>query len=97
MDLSDDSVVVAAKDQVSCDLGGEAAILSMRNGVYYGLDPVGARVWKLMQTPVSIRALREAVQQEYDVQPARCETDLMALLENMSAEGLIQVLGGSAD
>jgi hypothetical protein len=90
--LSDNSVVVAAKDQVSCDLGGEAAILSIKNGVYYGLDPVGARVWKLMQTPVTVRALREAMQGEYDVQPDRCESDLMALLEKMSAEGLIQLI-----
>ena len=40
--ISDRSIVVAAKDQVSCDLAGEAAILNMKNGVYYGLDPVGA-------------------------------------------------------
>ena len=31
-----------AKDQVSCDLGGEAALLHMNKGIYYGLDPVGA-------------------------------------------------------
>ena len=32
------SVVVAAKDQVSCNLEGEAAILSLAKGTYYGLD-----------------------------------------------------------
>jgi len=37
--IADQSVVVAVKDQVSCDLAGEAAILNMKSGVYYGLDP----------------------------------------------------------
>ncbi|MCA1602950.1 MAG: nucleotidyltransferase family protein [Acidobacteria bacterium] len=36
--LREQSLVVAAKDQVSCDLAGEAAILGLRDGVYYGLD-----------------------------------------------------------
>ena len=49
--ISDRSVVVATKDQVSCDLAGEAAILNIKSGVYYGLDPVGARIWTLMQEP----------------------------------------------
>jgi hypothetical protein len=40
--MSSDSIVVAAKDQVSSDLGGEVAILDLKVGVYYGLDEVGA-------------------------------------------------------
>jgi len=35
----------------TCDLAGEAAILGLKNGIYYGLDPVGARIWNLIQTP----------------------------------------------
>jgi Coenzyme PQQ synthesis protein D (PqqD) len=52
--ISDRSVVAAAKDQVSCDLAGEAAILNIKNGVYYCLDPVGARIWSLMQEPRAV-------------------------------------------
>jgi hypothetical protein len=39
-----DSIVVASPDQVSADLGGDAAILQLKDGVYYSLDPVGARM-----------------------------------------------------
>ncbi len=90
------SVVVAARDQVSCDLGGEAAILSIKNGVYYGLDPVGARIWQLIQQPRSVEELRNAVVQEYDVEPERCERDLITLLERLLVEGLIEVQAGPA-
>lgn len=93
--LSEQTVVVAAKDQVSCDLGGEAAILNIKNGVYYGLDPVGARVWNLLQEPRRVAEVRDAVAGEYDVEPARCERDLITLLEKLLAEGLIEVRDGS--
>ena len=57
--LSDRTTVVVAKDQVSCDLAGEAAILNLKNGVYYGLNTVGARVWNLVQEPKTFAELRD--------------------------------------
>lgn len=89
--LSLKSVVVVAKDNVSCSLGEEAAILHMRSGIYYGLDPVGARVWNLLERPRSVEELRAALIEEYEVEPAKCEGDLLALLERLSTEGLIEV------
>ena len=87
--LPDDSRFVVSPDQVSCDLGGEAAILHLKTAIYYGLDPVGARVWDLLRTPKSLAELRDAILQEYDVEPARCESDLRDLLEKLAAAGLI--------
>jgi hypothetical protein len=89
--ISDRSVVVAAKDQVSCDLAGEAAILNIKSGVYYGLDPVGARIWNLMQEPREVAQIQNAITNEYDVDPEQCSRDVFALLEKLLAEGLIEV------
>jgi Coenzyme PQQ synthesis protein D (PqqD) len=85
------TIVVASKDNVSCSLGAEAAILNMSSGVYYGLDPVGAHVWSLLEQPRSVEDLRAAVMEEYEVEPARCEADLLALLEKLRSEGLIEI------
>ena len=85
------SLVVAVPRQVSCDLAGEAAILQLESGVYYTLNPVGARVWTLVQQPVRVAALRDALLAEYDVEPERSEGDLLALLEQLAQEGLIEV------
>ncbi len=92
--LSGHSIVVAAREQVSCDLAGEAAILNVASGVYYGLDPVGARIWGLLQQPRRVVELRDAVTREYDVEPERCERDILALLERLLLEGLIEVREG---
>jgi hypothetical protein len=93
--ISDRSIVVAAKDQVSCDLAGEAAILNIKSGVYYGLDPVGARIWNLMQEPREVLEIQNTITGEYDVEPEQCSRDLIALLEKLLAEGLIEVKAGS--
>ena len=89
--ISTSSVVVAAQDQVSSDLGEEVVILQLRNGVYYGLDEVGARIWDLIQEPRTVNEIRDLLLDEYDVEPERCERDLLALLEELVAEGLVEV------
>ncbi len=94
--ISDRSIVVAAKDQVSCDLAEEAAILNTKNGVYYGLDPVGARIWTLMQEPRAVSEIQKTIAGEYDVESERCTRDLFGLLEKLLAEGLIEVKDVSA-
>jgi hypothetical protein len=91
MSLSRQSVVTATKDQVSCNLGAEADILHMKDGIYYGLDPIGTQVWKLLQTPRKIADIHEVLLQEYDVEPERCQRDLLALLEDLLGAGLIEV------
>jgi hypothetical protein len=85
------SIVVVTKDQVSADLSGEAAILNLKSGIYYGLDAVGARIWKLIQEPRSVNEINDALVQEYDVDPDRCEKDLLALLEELLSKELIEV------
>lgn len=89
--LSIGSIVTAAPDQISCPLGEESAILNVRSTVYYGLNPVGARVWNLLQQPKTVRELRDTIAGEYEVELENCERDLFELLEKLRAEGLIQV------
>jgi Coenzyme PQQ synthesis protein D (PqqD) len=82
---------VAAKDQVSSDLGGEVAILDLKAGVYYGLDAVGARIWSLIQEPRNVNEIRDILLEEYEVEPERCERDLLVLLQRLADEGIIEV------
>jgi hypothetical protein len=89
--VSEYSTVVAAGDQVSSDLGGEVAILNLRAGMYYGLDDVGARVWQLLQEPTVVGDIQATIAQEYEVEPTRVREDVLALLNQMADEGLIEV------
>ncbi len=92
--LTMSSSVVASKAQVSSDLGDEVAILHLWEGEYYGLDAVGARVWSLIQEPRTLREIHEVLVSEYEVEPDRCERDLIALLHGLANEGLVEVWDG---
>lgn len=91
MKITSASVVVASKEQLSTPHGDEVVIAGLREGNYYALDSVGARVWELVQTPVAVTELRQRIAEEYDVSPERCEADLLELLASMAEQGLLEV------
>lgn len=90
-ELSPATVLVAARDQVSAELEGEAVILNLADGVYYGLDGVGAHVWELLAEPRAVSELRDAVVAAFEVDAATAERDLLALLEELAARRLVEV------
>jgi Coenzyme PQQ synthesis protein D (PqqD) len=88
--LTGSSVVVPTNELVAADLGGEVAILNLRSGTYYGLNPVGVQIWTLIQTPRTVNEIRDLLLQDYAVEPDRCERELFALLRKLESEGLVE-------
>ena len=89
--ISENSIITAAKEQVSSELVGEAVILNLRSGVYYGLNEVGNRTWNLIQKPKTVKGIKNTLLEEYEVEPESCEHDLLVLLQDLEAAGLIEV------
>lgn len=86
------SIVVASTDQVSGELQeGDLAILNLKDGVYYGLNSVGSRIWSLLQNPKSVAEIRDTLLAEYNVEAEVCTRELIALLSNLSSKQLIEV------
>ena len=89
--LSAESSIVLSKDQASCDLAGETAIVNLRSGVYFGLDPMGTHIWKLLREPVTFRDLCDALIDRYDVDGSRLESDMRAFLNALADHGLVDI------
>ena len=90
------SVVVAAKNQVSSDLAGEAIVHSLQTGRYYGLDPVGAHIWGLLGTPTPVADIRDCIVRRFDVEPDRCERDVLTFVQGLADHELIEISDATA-
>jgi len=97
MRFTSDSCVVASDEQVSTALGDETVILGMGDGVYYGLDAVGARVWALLAHPRRVSEMVSTITSEFDVGSQRCEHDVLALLDELFERQLIREVDGEDD
>jgi hypothetical protein len=87
--IDQDVAFIATTDHVSCDLGGETVLLSLTDGVYYGLNAVGARIWELLKQPHTVSQLRDAIVREFDVPAARCAPDVEAFVAKLRDRALL--------
>ena len=90
--IDERAMISADTQQVSSILpDGDVAIMSLKNGVYYGLNPVGSRVWALIQKPVQVMDLINVLMSEYDVDRQQCAHDVNNLLSDLLENGLLTV------
>jgi hypothetical protein len=90
--IDESSVVVAADHQTSAEVDGESVILDLEEGVYYGLNPVGARIWSEIQEPTAVEEITAAITAEYDVDADRCRGDVLSLLRDLGENDLVEVV-----
>jgi hypothetical protein len=82
----------AISEHLCCDLNGEAVILNLKSGKYYGLNGVGSRIWDLVQTPISPSEIERVIFLEYDVAIELCQRQVSEFLKQMLSEELIEIV-----
>lgn len=87
--LSLGDTVVVSDDQVAADLAEEVVILGMKEGTYFSVSAVAARIWALLQTPRRLSDVVATLTSEYDVPVDQCTEDVLAFVEELAARGLV--------
>ena len=77
--------------QVSCLINDEVAILDMEKSLYFRLEGVAVQVWDALDQPASVAQLRDGIVARFDVTPEACEADIVALLDQLQAQGLVEI------
>ena len=77
-------------------IGDEAVILNLKSELYLGLDPIGTRIWTVLQGSPSIQAAHASLLDEFEVEPERLRQDIDRFLDQMLAQGLIELHPGEA-
>ena len=72
-------------------VGDETVILDLGSGTYFGLDPVGARVWQLIGEGRTLGETCDTLIDEYDAAPEQIERDVAELAEKLLAQKLISL------
>lgn len=90
-ELSRSSKIVVSKEVVSCDLGGETAMLDMKEGIYYGLNEIGTIIWELIQKPITLQEIIDKILEEYEVDDETCYADVVELIDQMVENKLVEI------
>lgn len=80
-----------SEDAVFRELEGEAVIVHLDSGMYFGLDPVGTRLWQLIDAHGQLTPVFEAALGEFDVEPEVLQRDLLHLVSELEQRRLVVV------
>ncbi|MEK3725235.1 lasso peptide biosynthesis PqqD family chaperone [Paenibacillus sp. FSL H8-0034] len=82
--------IVQCQGNIVSDMDGEKVMMNINNGNYYNLGRMGGTIWELLASPISTSKLVEALMNEYEVEQAVCEEQVISFLKRLLDENLIQ-------
>ena len=89
------SVIQRDPDIIAAQAGEDLVMVSIENGQYYGVSQVAKEIWQTIQQPTTVSDIIGDLIANYNVDRRLCERDTLAFLEQLLAEGLLQVRNGS--
>ena len=89
MNLTDKPTIPA--QVMARQVGDETVILDLGSGTYFGLDPVGARIWQLMGEGKTLGEICDTMVDEYDVTREALEHDVLELVERLLEQKLVSI------
>jgi len=87
-----DTRLKRSSEPLQAGLDDEVVMMSVEKGKYYGLDPVGARIWGLLENPILVSELIERLVEEYEVEQQTCESETLEFLTSLLEEDLVELV-----
>ena len=88
--MSDELRYECSEDVLCQEVNGELVLLDVRQEAYFGLNPVGARIWELLKEQQSEAFIVEQLEKEYEVDQAVLVRDVRELVESLEQAGLVR-------
>lgn len=86
------TVVGRAVDVPFARVHDEMLALDEQAGYYYVMNETSSRVWDLIAEPVSVSAVCDQLLEEFAVDDATCQRDVLQLLRALHEAGLLQLV-----
>ena len=80
-----------SKEVIFQELEGEAVLLNMQSGIFFGLNPVAKRMWELLNELGQAEMVLKQLLQEYDASEEKLRQDLVEFIEKLKSKGLVEV------
>ncbi|HEX8467444.1 MAG TPA: PqqD family protein [Allosphingosinicella sp.] len=89
--MGEDKMVRRIGEMIETEVDGELVALHIDNGTCYGFNGTATRIWAMIEQPKRFSELKEELLREFEVDPATCEAQLSELLDELAADGLVEI------
>jgi Coenzyme PQQ synthesis protein D (PqqD) len=80
-----------SKEVIFQELEGEAVLLNMQSGIFFGLNPVAKRMWELLNELGQAEKVLQQLLREYEASEEQLRQDLVNFIERLKSKGLVEI------
>lgn len=91
--LEDNTILIRNNEILATEMEGETVMMSVENGEYYSLSPIGTRIWEILKNKMNFKQLVEKLMQEYDVDYNTCKEDTAEFVNELIKKKLVILKG----
>jgi len=87
-----DDTLTASPDVIAREVGGEMVLMHLGSGTYFGLNPVGGRIWQLLdERSRTVADLAATITAEYEAPAEQVAADVLALADDLARHELVSI------
>lgn len=86
---ADKLLITRGTGLIEAEVDGEMVALHVDNGTCYSFNRTAYHVWRLVEQPSTLAEVCAALSTAFDVDPAICENEVRALLDDLAQDGLV--------
>lgn len=87
--------IIRAAEIICFPVNGDLMLLNARRATCYALAETGAYLWSLLDTPRSVAELCTLMIAHFAVDTQTCRGEVVAIIDDMMAEGLVGFADGA--
>jgi len=92
MEFKRKDIIQRKEGMISSNIDGEAVMMSVENGKYYGLNELGTAIWELTENDISFEEIINKLMEDYEVEHKDCLRDVSEFLNDIHTKGLINIV-----
>lgn len=89
--ISVNTTISHRKDIDTTDLNGDLVMMDLEEGRYFSLNSVGSRIWQLIEEPIKVNKVIDALLEEYEINRSQCEENVLEFLGKLNDSKIISI------
>lgn len=89
--VADATRIARSPSVLAAEVDGEIVMMSIEQGLYFGLDDIGSDIWKRIDPPCLFADLIDRLAADYDADRATIAADVRELLSRLVAQDVVRL------
>jgi len=89
MSISPNTFLSRNLEIITNEIDDEILMMSIEDGKYYGLNPVGSEIWKLIEEPKTLEEVIPALMEIFEIDEDSCRKESLEFIESMIKNNII--------